>query len=274
MKTFVTEEKLGGGKPICMTWDEQGRLWLALSYDYPNELQKDGEGRDKIVICEDTDGDGVCDTVTTFAEKLSIPTSILNVHGGLIVLSAPHTLFLKDTDGDGKADVPQGPLHRLGHPRHARRAEQPPLRLRQLDLRHVRLQRVQRHRRRRVRSIRQGLYRFKLESGPRRSPNSNSSAAPTTTLGASASTRTANCSAAPRTAARSSTCTIPNRYYEKVRGLTPSALANIVYDNHIEPVVKEYRQVDWHGGFTAACGLRNLHRPHLSARSTGTRSRS
>src|SRR5438270_2495524 len=27
---FVSEELLGGGKPICMSWDERGRLWVAL----------------------------------------------------------------------------------------------------------------------------------------------------------------------------------------------------------------------------------------------------
>src|SRR5262249_35898028 len=43
--------------------------------------------------------------VTTFAEQLSIPTSIAFSNGGLVVHQAPHTLFLKDTDGDGKADV-------------------------------------------------------------------------------------------------------------------------------------------------------------------------
>ncbi|MBX9624872.1 MAG: c-type cytochrome, partial [Gemmataceae bacterium] len=45
---------------------------------------------------------------------------------------------------------------------------------------------------------------------------------------------------------------IPNRYYEKVRGLTPTVLANIAPDNHYEPITDKVRQVDWHGGFTSA----------------------
>ena len=45
---------------------------------------------------------------------------------------------------------------------------------------------------------------------------------------------------------------IPNRYYEKVQGLTPTVLQNIAPDNHIEPITDKVRQVDWHGGFTAA----------------------
>src|SRR5581483_10925807 len=90
VKVFVTEEKLGG-KPIAMNWDEQGRLWVAITRDSPNEMQPAGQGRDKIVICEDTDGDGVCDKVTEFADKLSIPTSILPYAGGVIVHQPPVT---------------------------------------------------------------------------------------------------------------------------------------------------------------------------------------
>ena len=50
VKVFVTETQLGG-KPICMNWDEQGRLWVAITVDYPNELQREGQGRDRIVVC-------------------------------------------------------------------------------------------------------------------------------------------------------------------------------------------------------------------------------
>jgi hypothetical protein len=70
-------------------------------------LQPKGKGRDRIVIVEDTDGDGVGDKVTTFADKLSIPTSLTFANGGVIVHQAPETLFLKDTNGDGIADVRQ-----------------------------------------------------------------------------------------------------------------------------------------------------------------------
>jgi hypothetical protein len=253
MKPFVTEEKLGGGKPICMTWDERGRLWLALSYDYPNELQRDGEGRDKIVVCEDGDGDGVCDTVTTFAEKMSIPTSMLNLHGGLVVLSAPHTLFLKDTDGDGKADLREVLFSGWG----TRDTHAGPSNLRYgfdnwvygmcgysgyagtVNGETVRFG--------------QGLFRFKVEPGPKvtkleflRSTNNNSWGVAFNENGELFGSTANGCPLVH--------LTIPNRYFEKVRGLTPSALANIVYDNHVEPVVKEYRQVDWHGGFTAGAG--------------------
>src|SRR5439155_5737861 len=52
VELFVSEKELGGGKPICMNWDERGRLWVALTYDYPNALQPAEQGHDRIVICE------------------------------------------------------------------------------------------------------------------------------------------------------------------------------------------------------------------------------
>ena len=45
-------------RPICMNWDERGRLWIVESVDYPNSLQPEGKGHDRIVILEDTK-DGV-----------------------------------------------------------------------------------------------------------------------------------------------------------------------------------------------------------------------
>lgn len=104
-KLYASEPKIF--KPVAMNWDERGRLWIAETFDYPNELQEPGKGRDRISILEDTDADGVADKFTVFAEKLSIPTSILPYNGGAIVAQAPDILFLKDTDGDGKADVRQ-----------------------------------------------------------------------------------------------------------------------------------------------------------------------
>jgi putative membrane-bound dehydrogenase-like protein len=91
--------------PIFMNFDEKGRLWVIETVDYPNEIKDDDKGDDRIKILEDTDGDGKADKITIFAEKLNIPTSFTFSNGGIIVSSAPSFLFLKDTDGDGKADV-------------------------------------------------------------------------------------------------------------------------------------------------------------------------
>ncbi|MEP6736297.1 MAG: PVC-type heme-binding CxxCH protein [Chryseolinea sp.] len=92
--------------PIAMDWDEKGRLWVIETVDYPNNVLDDrSAGDDRIKICEDTNGDGKADKFTIFADKLNIPTSLVFSNGGIIVSQAPNFLFLKDTNGDDKADV-------------------------------------------------------------------------------------------------------------------------------------------------------------------------
>ena len=80
-------------------------LWVCETIDYPNEWRRSGEGRDRIRICEDTDGDGKADKFTVFAENLSIPYTLAFYRGGVIVQNGGYTIYLKDTDGDDKADV-------------------------------------------------------------------------------------------------------------------------------------------------------------------------
>ncbi|EMS34767.1 Putative secreted glycosyl hydrolase [Mariniradius saccharolyticus AK6] len=90
--------------PMAMCWDEKGRLYVIETKDYPNEVRTEG-GNDQIKILEDTDGDGKADKVTVFADGLNIPTSIMAMNGGILISMAPDFIFLKDTDGDDKADV-------------------------------------------------------------------------------------------------------------------------------------------------------------------------
>lgn len=90
-------------KPIQMNWDADGRLWVASSVIYPH-MKTGEEANDKIYVLEDTDGDGVADKSTIFAEGLLMPTGILPGDGGVYVANSTEVLFLKDTDGDGKAD--------------------------------------------------------------------------------------------------------------------------------------------------------------------------
>ena len=95
-------------KPIYVAWDERGRAWVVEARDYPHGLVNEGQpGMADIKICEDTDGDGRADKFTIFADKLNLPTSLVFVNGGVMVSEARHMLFLKDTDGDDKADVRQ-----------------------------------------------------------------------------------------------------------------------------------------------------------------------
>src|SRR5438128_5466416 len=98
-------------KPTYIAWDERGRAWVVEARDYPHGLVAEGEpGRADIKICEDTDGDGKADKFTIFADKLNLATSLVFANGGVIVSEARHMLFLKDTEGDDKADVRQAVL--------------------------------------------------------------------------------------------------------------------------------------------------------------------
>jgi putative membrane-bound dehydrogenase-like protein len=104
---LFASDPLLAGKPLAFAFDADARLLVVESVDYPNDLADPGrgEGHDRIVVLTDRDGDGLADKREVFADKLSIPTSMLAHDGGLIVAQAPQMLYLKDTDGDGKADL-------------------------------------------------------------------------------------------------------------------------------------------------------------------------
>ncbi len=100
-------------KPIQMNWDQDGRLWVVSSTVYPH--LKPGEvANDKILVLEDSNGDGKADKSTVFAEGLITPTGILPGDGGVYVANSTEVLHLKDTDGDGKADERQTILTGFG----------------------------------------------------------------------------------------------------------------------------------------------------------------
>ncbi len=105
LELFASEPDIA--KPIAMAWDERGRCWVAETSDYPHGVAPEGKGNDRIKICEDTNGDGKADKFTVFADQLNIPTSLVFANGGIIVSQPPRFLFLKDTDGDDKADLRQ-----------------------------------------------------------------------------------------------------------------------------------------------------------------------
>ena len=88
--------------PVAMTFDDQGRIWITESVEYPRLSA--GPGRDRVKILEDTDNDGKMDKATIFADGLNIPSGIAVGHGGVWVANSPDILFMQDTDGDGKAD--------------------------------------------------------------------------------------------------------------------------------------------------------------------------
>ncbi|MBI3877324.1 MAG: c-type cytochrome, partial [Verrucomicrobia bacterium] len=74
------------------------RLWVVELYEYPLGAKPGERGRDRIKILEDTDGDGVADKVTVFADGFSLATGIALGHGGVFLGQAPHLFFLQDTN--------------------------------------------------------------------------------------------------------------------------------------------------------------------------------
>ena len=86
--------------PVAMAVDEEGRVYVAEMPGYP--LDTGGTGRVKRL--EDTDGDGVIDQSTLFADGLVLPTGLMRWKDGLLVTDAPDVLFLADRDGDGHAE--------------------------------------------------------------------------------------------------------------------------------------------------------------------------
>ncbi|MDR3636632.1 MAG: ThuA domain-containing protein [Isosphaeraceae bacterium] len=247
VRLFAAEPQIG--KPLCMNWDERGRLWIAETLDYPNELKPEGQGRDRIKVLEDTDGDGVADRFTVFADNLSIPTSIAFSRGGIVVQQAPHTLFLRDNDGDGKADEKRVLFSGWGTgDTHAG-----PSNLRYgldnwlwgivgysgfrgtvggEDLR-----------------FGQGFYRFRPDGSKFefvRSTNNNSWGVGFSEEGILfGSTANRNPSVY---------MPIPNRYYESVRGWSASTLGTIADTHLFHAITDKVRQVDHHGGYTAGAG--------------------
>ena len=89
--------------PVQFTWDAKGRLWVLCMPTYPMYLPGQ-PAHDKVLILEDTDGDGKANTCKTFATGLHVPTGIALGDGGAYVAEQPNLVFLKDTDGDDVAD--------------------------------------------------------------------------------------------------------------------------------------------------------------------------
>ncbi|MDN4502599.1 GDSL-type esterase/lipase family protein [Alteromonadaceae bacterium BrNp21-10] len=90
--------------PSQMTFDNQGRLWVSTLPSYPHYQPGDARPNDKILIYEDTDGDGKADKEIVFADQLNLPIGFEITEYGVYVSQAPTLMLLKDSDGDDIAD--------------------------------------------------------------------------------------------------------------------------------------------------------------------------
>ncbi|HEY1064975.1 MAG TPA: PVC-type heme-binding CxxCH protein, partial [Pirellulales bacterium] len=110
------------GDPVDACFDENGRMFVAEFHAYPYAKEKDriipaGTGRTEsgiIRLLEDADGDGAMDRSTVFADKLDWPVSVAPYRGGVFVIDPPDVYYLKDTNGDGRADVRETVFSHLG----------------------------------------------------------------------------------------------------------------------------------------------------------------
>ncbi|MEW4454756.1 PVC-type heme-binding CxxCH protein [Bremerella sp. JC817] len=93
--------------PIAMTWDSQGRLWIAENYTYDQPSMKfDRSLRDRVLFFEDTNGDGKLDKRNVFVDDVQLLTSVEVGLGGVWLMCPPNVLFVPDADHDGKPDGP------------------------------------------------------------------------------------------------------------------------------------------------------------------------
>ncbi len=89
--------------PVAMTFDAKGRMWVTTMPSYPMYLPG-SKPNDKVLIFEDGNEDGKADRCTVFADGLHLPIGIELGDGGVYVSQMPNLMFLKDSDGDDRAD--------------------------------------------------------------------------------------------------------------------------------------------------------------------------
>lgn len=93
--------------PIAMTWDAQGRLWIAENYTYAERAQRfDLNLRDRVLVFTDADGDGRHDDRQVFLDDVQMLTSVEVGRGGVWLMCPPRLLFVPDADHDARPDGP------------------------------------------------------------------------------------------------------------------------------------------------------------------------
>jgi putative membrane-bound dehydrogenase-like protein len=91
-------------QPIAFTFDDRGRLWVVECLSYP-EWSKTNEGKDRVSIYEDRDGDGKFDEKKVFYDKGVNLSGIEWGHGGVWLTAVPNLIFIPDRNADDKPDA-------------------------------------------------------------------------------------------------------------------------------------------------------------------------
>ena len=90
-------------QPIAFTFDDRGRLWVVECHTYP---EWNSDRFDRVLILEDTDGDGKHDRRTVFLDNIKNLTGIEYGFGGIWLTAVPNLLFVPDANKDDKPDGP------------------------------------------------------------------------------------------------------------------------------------------------------------------------
>ncbi len=102
---FASEKEFPDlANPVQLSFDNKGRLWVAVMPSYPHYAPGDSRPNDKLLILEDTNRDGVADKETIFADGLHLPIGFEFAPEGIYISQGTNLKLLSDTDGDDKAD--------------------------------------------------------------------------------------------------------------------------------------------------------------------------
>ena len=105
LELFASETEFTDlANPVQLSFDNKGRLWVGVMPSYPHYKPGDSKPNDKLIILEDTDGDGKADKQTTFADGLHLTIGFEFAPEGVYVSQGTNLVLLKDIDGDDKAD--------------------------------------------------------------------------------------------------------------------------------------------------------------------------
>lgn len=105
IELFASEREFPDlANPVQLSFDNKGRLWVSVMPSYPHYKPGDAKPNDKLLILEDTDGDGKADKQTIFADSLHLPIGFEFAPEGVYLSQAPNLVLLTDTDGDDRYD--------------------------------------------------------------------------------------------------------------------------------------------------------------------------
>src|SRR5699024_7843733 len=105
IELFASEKQFNElANPVQISFDNKGRVWVAVMPSYPHYKPGSDKPDDKLLIFEDTDNDGRADKQIVFADSLHLPVGFELASEGVYVSQGSDLVLLKDTNGDDKAD--------------------------------------------------------------------------------------------------------------------------------------------------------------------------